>query len=776
MKPGMQAKLCIVIAAMLVATSAGPLWGQNKRRRRPKVVGEAAVPVWSPYANFPGRQVYLGPTGARGWVGSGRIVVTTVAPGSPGAGVLAPNDIIVAAGGKPLADDADPRLVLGNAITAAESRKGRGRLALKVIRAGSERTVSVRLPVMGDYAQTWPFNCKKSERILAEACDHMAAEQFPDGHTEGEGIMATAWNALTLLAADDPKYLDNVRRAVYHMCETDYAKHDLRCWALGYGGIVIAEYYLATGDETVIPKLKEMMKYTADGQMSSGTWGHNIPWGAYGGLNQAGLVCWMMLNLGEECGLRADPMKLKKASAFFGKFAGRGGIPYGDHLPTSGRGSNGKDALGAVGFQLEADTKKAMYFANLVSTAYEYRENGHTGCFLSIYWGPVAAHMAGESQFRTFMDYQKWYYDLSRTHTGGMACQPNPENLGGRTNGVYTHNGTRFTTGGMALAFALPKRAVRVLGGDKSVFGAKIDGPIAKARDLYQQRKWAELAKTLAQVKVNGYATPENKRFAVQLVKAADRQRTSVALTLTRFDELIAAGDVYYAHELLEGLKRRLGADAPELAAATKTMAANDFWVKTGRDYYQSWAKLQSYTWQSWHYYGKKLTEAQIMLTPPAVQRWQALAATSDKGQPAQTWRRHQWGDEMDAAADVAGTPVGWATEGFDDARWAEVKGPAGTGWSKRNVLLRRTFNLDAASYAELRMQVTVGRGMAGVVYLNGTPVFRVEPGPWRGYAKVKLPASALRLLKKGVNVLAIRGERGSAASGAFDVGIDGCR
>lgn len=776
MKPSTRRTLCVSAAAALLASTAGPLWARKpKDAARP---AEEAAPVWSPFAAWTGRQVYLGPTGARGWVGDGRIIVTSVPEGSPAEGLLRVGDVLVEAGGRRLADDEDPRRAVGEAITAAETTAAGGKLRLSVLRAGRRRDVTVPIRVMGGYSRTWPHDCAKSRRILDEACAYLAREQFPDGHVEGEGIMATAWSALLWLAADDVRYLDNARRAVYHLSKTDYVKHELRSWALGYGGIAMAEYYLATGDESVLPKLQEMIRFTESGQMACGTWGHNIPWGAYGALNQAGLVCWMMLALGQECGLEIDQAVLDKSTLFFGKYVGRGGIPYGDHLPTTGSGSNGKDALGAVGFHLLGKPEGWRFFSRLVAAAYRYREKGHTGCFLSLYWGPVAARLAGEKPFRRFMDYQRWYYDLARTPDGGLVCQPNPENLSGRTNGVYTRNGPRFTTGGMAMVYAIPQRAVRVLGAERGVFGRALTGPIAEARKLYGRRKWPELAAAVAEIRSDAKASADQKRWAAQLAKAADRQRESVTRTLAKFDKLVREGDVYHAHELLGSLQRRIGADAGELAAAKETMEANSRWVETGREYYDAWAKLQSFTWQGWHYYGKKLMDVPGPFVPPPIRTWLPVAPTSE-AQP-QPWRLTQWGDDLEAPPDASRAPDGWADAAFDDSAWAEGKGAVRIGsgravWQKRNMLLRRAFELDDTDFATLRLLVAVPRDLRAAIYLNGRPILRVEPGPWKGYAKVPLAPATVRLLRKGRNVLAVRGERGPRG-GTFDVGIEGLR
>ena len=142
-----------------------------------------------------------------------------VSKGSPADGVLNVGDVIVGAGGKSLADSPDPRRVLGNAITAAETPDGKGRLTLEVERDGEAADVLVRIRALGEYSETWPFKCAKSKKILDRACKLLARGQYPDGHLQGELGMATSWGGLLLLAGGDPKYLDAARRAAYSLAE-----------------------------------------------------------------------------------------------------------------------------------------------------------------------------------------------------------------------------------------------------------------------------------------------------------------------------------------------------------------------------------------------------------------------------------------------------------------------------------------------------------------------------------------------------------------------------
>ena len=110
----------------------------------------------------------LGATGARGWIypdkltttSARQIAVTKVHPGSPADGVLQVGDVIVGVGGKPFASNA--RVEFGKALSWAETVGGNGQLRLKVWREGKTATVALKLPVLGSYSDTAPYNCQKS--------------------------------------------------------------------------------------------------------------------------------------------------------------------------------------------------------------------------------------------------------------------------------------------------------------------------------------------------------------------------------------------------------------------------------------------------------------------------------------------------------------------------------------------------------------------------------------------------------------------------------------
>jgi len=235
----------------------------------------------------------FGPTGAFGWAKGHQFVVRGLIPTSPADGKLIMHDVIVGANGKQFAEGMDPRPQLASAITQSETEKMDGKLTLRVIRDGKPRSVNIQLQVLGTYAKTWPYNCRKSRKILDNAATFVANMQHPSGSPHWW------WNALTLISHPDLKYRDNARRAAHYFCsdlvEYDTAKgqpysRGLTSWRYSYKVIFLCDYYLLTGDETVLPTIETLVDWIARGQMMCGTWGHRAPWGGYGAVNQCGIT------------------------------------------------------------------------------------------------------------------------------------------------------------------------------------------------------------------------------------------------------------------------------------------------------------------------------------------------------------------------------------------------------------------------------------------------------------------------------------------------------
>ena len=126
----------------------------------------------------------LGATGLRGWIYCDKMVtsvarqiaITKVESNSPAGGIFAVGDVILGVGGKPFSYD--PRTEMGKALTLAELEAGQGKLSLSRWRAGSTAEIVVKLPVLGTYSATAPYDCPKSKRILEQGCKVLAKRHF----------------------------------------------------------------------------------------------------------------------------------------------------------------------------------------------------------------------------------------------------------------------------------------------------------------------------------------------------------------------------------------------------------------------------------------------------------------------------------------------------------------------------------------------------------------------------------------------------------------------
>ncbi|MCP4454592.1 MAG: PDZ domain-containing protein, partial [Planctomycetes bacterium] len=340
----------------------------------------------------------LGPTGARGWMWGLRlrtdyarqILITQVAPGSPADGKLAVGDVILGINGRPFSRDA--RIAFGKAITEAEKSKNRGRLRLLRWRKGSRKNVMLQLKVMGTYGPTAPMACAKSQKILDNACAYIVKNGI------GRGITGHV-NALGLLASGRKEYLPLVR---------DYARkirvkdaYEMSSWNMSYMNIFLSEYYLLTADKTVLPKIKHMALYLANGQSRVGTWGHgnaiNGLLQGYGAMCQPSLSCVVSLQLNQKCGID-DPVvekAIRKSEIFFHSFVNKGNIPYGDHSPREVHDSNGRSSLAVIFYDLLDNPEAYGFFARMTVASYGEREVGHTGNYGSFLWRPLGAMRAG---------------------------------------------------------------------------------------------------------------------------------------------------------------------------------------------------------------------------------------------------------------------------------------------------------------------------------------------------------------------------------------------
>jgi len=461
----------------LVRSATHDLSSLTERGRRD--LGKNPIPDFSK-GDTPGKthDWNLGPTGARGWIWgmmlrtdfARQILITKVDPGSPSDGVLAVGDVILGIGGKEF--DSDARIAFANAITEAEKEENKGRLELTRWRDGRTDTVTLQLKVMGTYESLAPMECAKSGRILENACEYLRRNGI------GDRIPGYV-NAMGLLASGEAKYLPMVRDFARGLKVKD--AYGMSSWNMGYMNLFLSEYYLVTKDAAILPKLKHMAHYLAKGQSQVGTWGHGnvLPTGVlggYGAMCNPSLVCAISLKLNQKCGID-DPVvsqAIRKSEIFFSSYVNKGNIPYGDHSPRDCHDSNGRCSLAVIFFDLLDNPEAYRFFARMTIASYAEREEGHTGNYWGMMWGPLGAMRAGPEAAAAFIKELEWFFELERRWDGGFVYQGGA----GMSGSEHTTPGWN-TTGARILMYAMARQKLEVTGRglkiEKALTGRELD-------------------------------------------------------------------------------------------------------------------------------------------------------------------------------------------------------------------------------------------------------------------------------------------------------------
>ena len=553
--------------------------------------GQAAeVPDFTQGAKIPEDAKHdwnLGATGLRGWMycdkmvtsDARQIAITKVAKGSPAYGILEVGDVILGVGGK--AFSYDPRTEMGKALTAAESEAGSGELTLSRWRAGSSEEVVVKIPVLGTYSATAPYDCPKSKRILEQGCRELAKRMEDPSYTRRLDPIPRSLNALALLASGQESYLPLIQKEA--QWAASFKDEGMATWYYGYVMMLLAEYKIATGDDSVMPGLKRLALEAANGQSAVGSWGHRFarPDGrlyGYGMMNSPGLPLTISMVMAREAGVE-DPAldrAIELSVRLMRFYIHKGAIPYGDHHPwIETHEDNGKCGMASVLFNLIGESKGAEFFSRMSVAAHgPERDTGHTGNFFNILWSLPGISQSGPNATGAWMkEFGGWYFDLARRFDGSFLHQGPPENDRDSYAGWDC-------TGSYLLAYAMPLKKL-YLTGKKSDAVPKLD--VATAESLIDDgRGWNNKDR-------NGfYDALSNEQLLERLGSWSPVVRERAAMALGRrksvpVEPLIQMLDSpslearYGACQGLSQLRRR---GMPAVAALQKTLAHDDLWLR----------------------------------------------------------------------------------------------------------------------------------------------------------------------------------------------------
>jgi hypothetical protein len=479
------------------------------------------------------------------------IFISNVEPGSPAeaCGKLKKGQIIESINGQTLKDE-DPRVLLGNMITDAEANGGTMKMMVKDDAKAAAQEVIVTLPDLGAYSKTWPMNCKKSDKIVRNFADFLARNKT-SADIGLDGAM------LFMLSTGEEKDLDVVRKWVKGLVEKHKDTDEIKTypWFAGYSGPALCEYYLRTGDASVLPlieKLTDYLKRTIYNGSWMGRGGASYRYMGGGHMNAAGVHCVAFLLMAKECGAKVDEHTLQSSLLQFYRFAGRGNVAYGDGRPEGGMVSNGRTTGLALAMQaaanLHPEGEKSVY-ANardisatkgFYSTSWLF--HGHTGGGIGELWTGQSMGIVKDKrpeQFRTFMDERRWMYELARTHDGVFGWISD-------WNVSYTDTAKSGRGWGnwIPLIYTLPRQQLRLYGAPPSKYSKTYSIP---------DRPWGNAADDVFYSMIPGEYKP-GKRQDI----SKERLVTDASMPIMeRINDAKVSDDtlLMYAHHIDQGIR-----------------------------------------------------------------------------------------------------------------------------------------------------------------------------------------------------------------------------
>jgi hypothetical protein len=386
----------------------------------------------------------FGPTGLEVTIEPGRgLKVLGTQPGSPAQGKFSAGQTITAINGKPSVPPQEGDVLfrdfkyLASFITDAEASDGQLRFSVQAPGEATPREVVLSIPVLGAYGKTAPFDCEKTRKIIRANADFITSVAGENGEKLAEHNLYNGWAILMLLSTGEDKDLDVVRKIYRHRMASfegsDTGSHN---WHNGLQGMAVCEYYLRTGDDSVMPLINAICesarKYMVQGGWSHWAKGINPQYTGGGLMNPAGTQVLTTLLLAKQCGAKVDDKTLDESLRFFYRFAGHGSNPYGDHRPENGYGSNnGRNEMLALSMQVASRAKNGEVYAMArdklaVGALYDYPHllQGHTGGMGALWYGTAAALAAEKrpEQYATRFEHVRWFYELSRRHNGAIGA------------------------------------------------------------------------------------------------------------------------------------------------------------------------------------------------------------------------------------------------------------------------------------------------------------------------------------------------------------------
>jgi len=428
---------------------------------------DAAVPGWFYNLGITGLRIELVETAPKA------MLVRYVIPGSPADGVIQVGEYVVGAGGANFVQAHQngygpnvfgaqgPVGEFAVALEAAQASTGNGNLAVNVSNGTTQKSVTLNVgQTYGAFSPTFPDACPKSDKILAELRDYLVLHQDASG-SWGNPVN-DLYASLALLSSKRPSHRAAAKKCAQNLAATTAPTSTdwLVNWRYMSAGIVLSEYYLATGEAWVLPELTEVRDFLEFSQYvrrsqidplaatthpgsfpqtkldSYGGWGHNPGFEGYGPIAMLTGEGTLVFALMDRCGITISAQRHEIAYDFLARGTSVSGyLWYADKVasPTdwADQGRTGSASI-------------ANWLSPLPGTKYRRRAidgieqiGTHPQSFPDTHGSPIlgmgyAAAAAGfiPADFHSLMNANRWWFALAQCPDGSYYYQPNRDNAG----------------------------------------------------------------------------------------------------------------------------------------------------------------------------------------------------------------------------------------------------------------------------------------------------------------------------------------------------------
>ncbi|HMP70871.1 MAG TPA: discoidin domain-containing protein [Pirellulaceae bacterium] len=187
-----------------------------------------------------------------------------------------------------------------------------GRVRLNVLRQGAIANIDVRLNLPKEIGEPdFLVNPRSLELLNQQLMQHVIQHQHADGHWPGSSIH-TALGGLALLSTGDRRHAEQIKAAANWLCSNHSEPDTGFYWYPSFAGIFLAEYYLATGDQRVLPVIERLLRHMAaalhTSKWGTDTFGHGPRALPYENKSLVAVIvhCLVFEKLAKRCGIESN--------------------------------------------------------------------------------------------------------------------------------------------------------------------------------------------------------------------------------------------------------------------------------------------------------------------------------------------------------------------------------------------------------------------------------------------------------------------------------------